>query len=114
MTNFKIKVGDKVIVLSGNYKGKIGIVKKIYPKDHKVIVSGINIVKKRIKSVNASSNGTLIDKESPLHISNISILDIKTGKPTRIGILIKENKKQRFLKKSGELLENFMNQKQIS
>lgn len=104
MIKLKIKTGDKVIILSGNYKGKTGIIKKIYPKSNKVIVSGINIIKKRIRPINKSSNGNIIEKESPLHISNVSILDIKTNKPTRVGIIIKDGKKNRFLKRSGESL----------
>lgn len=110
----KIKIGDKVIILSGNYKGKIGIIKKIYPKLNKVIVSGINIVKKRIKPVNKSSSGNIIERESPLDISKVSILDITTGKPTRIKISIKDGKKERFLKRSGKYLDNIINNKKIS
>lgn len=110
----KIKTGDQVIVLSGNHKGKIGIVQKIFPKSNKVIITGINIVSKRIKSGNQSTHGKIIKTESPLHISKIAILDIKTGKPTRVGILIKEGKKLRLLKKSGEYLNTTIHQNKIS
>lgn len=104
MTKLKIKTGDKVIILSGNYKGKIGIIKKTEPKNNKVIISGINIIKKRIKSINNSYKKDIVKKESPLHISKVAILDVKTGKPTKIGITMNNNKKNRLLKKSGDYI----------
>lgn len=104
MTKLKIKTGDKVIIISGNYKGKIGIIKKIYPKNNKVIISGINIIKKRIKSINNSYKKDIVETESPLHISKVAILDTKTRKPTRIGVIIKNDKKSRLLKKSGKYI----------
>lgn len=101
----KIKKGDKVAVISGRDKGKTGEVIKLDTQNRKVVVQGVNLVKKHQKP-SASSQGGIIEKELPIHISNVLHLDPKDNKPTRIGYkLDKDGKKIRFAKKSGELLD---------
>ena len=104
----KIKKGDSVIVLSGKDKGKNGKVLKILKskidKRVKAIVEGINVVKKHTKQ-SATSKGGIENKELPVHLCKLSIVDPKTSKPTRVGIkTLKDGKKVRYAKKSGETL----------
>lgn len=97
-----LKVKDKVIVIAGSNKGKEGSIKKILTKENKVIVEGVNIVKKHKKG-NGQESGGIIEMESPIHASNVMLIDPKTKKPTRIGHSIdKDNKKIRVSKKSNE------------
>lgn len=101
----KIKKGDKVIILSGKDKGKTGEVLKSMPKDGKLLVSGINMVKKHTKP-SVMSTGGIVEKEMPVDKSNVAILDPKTNKPTRVGFkMLKDGKKVRFAKKSGEVID---------
>ncbi len=97
-----LKVKDKVIVIAGSNKGKEGSIKKILTKENKVIVEGVNIVKKHKKG-NGQESGGIIEMEAPIHASNVMLIDPKTKKPTRIGHSIdKDNKKIRVSKKSNE------------
>lgn len=97
-----LKVKDKVIVIAGSNKGKEGSIKKILTKENKVIVEGVNVVKKHKKG-NGQESGGIIEMESPIHASNVMLIDPKTKKPTRIGHSIdKDNKKIRVSKKSNE------------
>ena len=98
---FKLKKGDDVIVLAGKDKGKTGKIVKMFPKQMKAIVSEINKVKKHQKPDNNQAGG-IIDKEMPLHISNISFYDSVSKKPVKIGYKIEDNKKIRINKSSGE------------
>ncbi|WGH26823.1 MAG: 50S ribosomal protein L24 [Candidatus Bostrichicola ureolyticus] len=98
----KFKVGDKVIILAGNYKSRTGIIINILKNKNKVIVSGINLIKKHIKQ----KPGKIINIEAPIHISNISIIDNDSGNPTRIGFKINNNNKIRIMKKNGKIYEN--------
>ncbi|NIG99341.1 MAG: 50S ribosomal protein L24 [Buchnera aphidicola (Periphyllus acericola)] len=94
----KIRSNDKVIVLSGKYKKKIGIVKKVLSKN-KVIVEGINIVIKHQKPIPSQNKpGGIIKKESYIHISNIALLNPITNKPDKVGFKFKNGKKIRFFK----------------
>jgi len=100
----KIKKGDKVIVLTGRDKGKNGEVLKIITETNKALVSGINQVKKHTKP-SAAGNGGIITKEAPIHLSNIALLDPKSGKATRVGFKVeKDGTKTRVAKRSGESL----------
>lgn len=101
----KIKKNDKVIVIAGKYKGKIGDVLKVYPSESRVLVSGINVVKKH-KKPTANSEGGIETKELPLHISNVAFLDQKNNKPTKIGYKIEGDKKVRYAKLSKEIINN--------
>ncbi|MAI77149.1 MAG: 50S ribosomal protein L24 [Pelagibacteraceae bacterium TMED65] len=103
----KIKKGDSVFILSGKDKGKTGKVLKILKKSDtadKAIVEGVNIVKKHTKQ-SATQKGGIESVEMPLFISKLSLIDPKTSKPSRVGFkFLKDGKKIRFAKKSGETL----------
>ena len=96
----KIKKGDQVIVLSGDDKGKTGEVVRAMPKEGKVVVQGINLVKRHTKPSQNSAGG-IITKEAPIHVSNVALVDPKTKKATRVGYTMKGDKKVRVSKKSG-------------
>jgi len=101
----KIKKGDKVIVITGKDKGKTGEVTKVLVQENKVIVSGINMVKRHTKPSQESAGG-IISKEMPIQISNVAYVDPKTNKPTRLGVKMDKNgRKVRFAKKSGEVVD---------
>ena len=100
----KISQGDTVVVIAGKDKGKQGTVVRTLKNEHRVIVSGVNMVTKHIKKT-AQSEGKKITFEHSIHVSNVMILDPKTKKPTRIGYKRQNGKKVRVSKKSGALLE---------
>ena len=99
-----LKVGDKVIVIAGSNKGKEGTIKKILKAENKVIVEGVNLVKKHQKG-NGQETGGILEIEAPIHASNVNIIDPKTKKPTRIGHSIVKDKKVRIAKRSSEVLD---------
>ena len=100
----RLKVGDKVIVIAGSSKGKEGTIKKVLKDENKVIIEGVNLVKKHTKD-NGQGNGGIISFEAPIHASNVMIIDPKTKKPTRIGKREEKDKKVRIAIKSGEKLD---------
>lgn len=104
---YKIKVNDKVMVITGRDKGKIGTVKKILRKKDKVIVDQVNIVKKHQKpNPYTGQSGGIIEKEAPIHISNVLLFCESCSKPTRVGYKFTEDgKKLRYCKKCNELLD---------
>lgn len=103
MSKLNIKKNDTVYVLSGEDRGKTGRVLKVYPAKSRAIVEGVNIVTKATKPSAQHPQGGLDKKEAPIHISNLSLLDPKSGKPTRIGRRRNdEGKLVRYAKKSGE------------
>lgn len=96
-----IKKGDSVIAISGKDKGKKGKVLKVFPGECKVLVSGLNMVKRHTKP-SKNSEGGIIEKEAAVHISNVAHVDPKDGKATRIGVKVnKDGAKVRFYKRSG-------------
>ena len=101
---FKIKKNDNVEVLAGKDKGKRGSVVRIIPKKDKVIVSGVNIVKKAMKRRSQQDQGGTVEVEAPLHISNVGIVCKKCGRPVKIGYKIDGDKKVRVCRKCGETL----------
>ena len=102
----KFKTGDHIIVTSGDSKGVKGVILKSIPKDGSVIVQGVNMKnKKAIPSAENPQGGGKISVEFPISVSNISHIDPKTNTPTRIGFKVVDEKKVRFYKKSGEVLE---------
>ena len=101
----KIKKGDKVIVIAGKDKGKSGHVLRALPKDDKVIVDGVNVVKRHQRARRAGESGQIIDKTLPIHVSNVAVADPKSGKPTRVGIERKDGKRVRVAKKSGTVIK---------
>ena len=101
-----VKKGDTVIVITGKDKGKKGRILQAYPTDNKVLVEGVNIVKKHARPSQANPQGGIISQEAPIHSSNVMLVDPKTGNPTRIGYKVLDNgKKVRIAKKSGEALD---------
>lgn len=101
-----VKKDDMVMVIAGKDKGKTGRVLACFPKKNRVLVEGVNLVKKHQKPNQAHPQGGIITKEAPIHVSNVMPLDPKTGKPTRVGYKILENgKKVRIAKRSGEPLD---------
>ena len=105
MPKMKIKKNDTVIVISGKDKGKKGKVITAMPKEHKVIVSGVNLVKRHKKADAMGNKAGVFTKNLPIDVSNVAILDSKTEKPTRVGFkIVEDGKKVRFSKKSGEVL----------
>ncbi len=97
----KIKTGDKVIVISGEFKGKTGKVIKALPKDNQVVVEGINVKKKHVKPTQADPKGSVKDITCPIYVSKVALVDPKTGKATKVGYKMEGDKKVRFAKKSG-------------
>ena len=100
----KLKKGDKVVVIAGSNKGKEGTITKVL--DEKVIIEGVNLRKKHLKSKNNNGTGEIIEQEAPIHASNVMIIDPKTKKPTKIKKVIDEKgKKIRISKKSNEKID---------
>ena len=102
MIKTNIKKGDNVYVLSGEDRGKTGRVLTVNREKQRAIVEGVNIVTKAAKPSAKHPQGGLIKMEAPIHISNLALLDPKSGKPTRVGVRVEDGKKVRYSKKSGE------------
>ena len=103
MTKFKIKTGDTVQVITGDYKGTEGKVLKLFTDKNKAIVEGVNMVKRHTKPSTKSPRGGNVEKEATIHISNLSLLT-KKGETTRVGYKLEGDKKVRFSKKSNEVI----------
>jgi large subunit ribosomal protein L24 len=99
-----IKKGDKVIVLSGDDKGKVGVVQKVYPELNKVVVEGVNVHKKHKKPTQGTPEGSVLDIYVPLDASKVALIDPKSKKATRVHIKVVNGKKVR-VGKSGESLD---------
>ncbi|MEZ7992677.1 MAG: 50S ribosomal protein L24 [Flavobacteriaceae bacterium] len=104
MAKLKIKSGDTVIVTAGDHKGSEGKVMKVILEKNKAIVEGVNMVSKHEKPSATNPQGGIVKKEAALHISNLSLVDPKTGTATRVGYRMEEGKKVRFTKKSNQVL----------
>lgn len=102
MSKLHIKKGDEVIVLAGKNKNSKGKVLKVLVKEEKAIVEGVNMVSKSTKPNAQNPQGGIIKQEAPIHISNISLIDQKSGKPTRVSIKHEGKNVIRVSKKSGE------------
>ena len=100
----KIKKGDKVIVLTGRDKGKTGEVTQVLPKEDRVVVSGINVVK-RHQRPSQTTPGGIVEKNASIHVSNVALVDPKSGEATRVGFKVEDGKKVRVAKKSGEVID---------
>jgi large subunit ribosomal protein L24 len=101
-----VKKEDNVMVITGKDKGKKGRIIAAYPRENKVLVEGVNIVKRHSKPSQQNPQGGIIEKEAPIHVSNVMLIDPKTNQPTRIGYKVLENgKKVRVAKKSGEIID---------
>ena len=103
MSKLHIKKNDTVVVLSGEDKGKTGKVLKVLVEKNRALVEGVNMVSKSTKPSAKNPQGGIVKQEAPIHISNLSLVDPKSGKATRVGIKVTEDgKKVRIAKKSGE------------
>ncbi|UOQ44608.1 50S ribosomal protein L24 [Halobacillus salinarum] len=100
-----VKKGDKVMVISGKDKGKQGTILEAYPKKDRVLVEGVNEVKKHSKPSQENPQGGILTQEAPIHVSNVLPIDPKSGEPTRVGYKVEDGKKVRIAKKSGEALD---------
>ncbi len=102
----KIKKGDRVVVLAGRDKGKRGEVLQVVPSENRVLVQGINVVRRHQKQ-SAQQEGGIVSKEAPIHLSNIAIEDPADGTPTRVGYkFMADGRKVRFAKRSGEAIDD--------
>ena len=100
-----VKKGDTVKVISGKDKGKTGVVLTALPKKDRVLVEGVNIIKKHTKPNQANPQGGIVSQEAAIHVSNVMLIDPKSGEPTRVGYKVEDGKKVRVAKKSGEKLD---------
>lgn len=99
-----IKKGDKVMVIAGIHKGTISEVLEVFPKKYRAILDNVNMVKKHQKPTQNNPQGGIIEVPAPIHISNLMLIDPKTGEPTRIGRKLVDGKLVRYSKKSGEII----------
>ncbi|WP_235941714.1 50S ribosomal protein L24 [Paenibacillus puerhi] len=101
-----VKKEDTVIVITGKDKGKKGRVLAAYPRQNRVLVEGVNMIKKHAKPSQANPQGGILTQEASIHVSNVMLVDPKSGQPTRIGYKVLDNgKKVRVAKKSGEVID---------
>jgi len=99
----KIKKGDRVVVLTGKDKGRQGAVSKVFPKEARVLVGGLNMVQRHTRPSQGDPQGGIKNKEAPIHVSNVAVVDSK-GKATRVGFRMDGDKKVRFAKTTGEVI----------
>ena len=105
MKKIKIRKGDKVIVVTGKYKGTSGEVLNVIPEKNKVLVRGVNIVKRHTKPTQASKGG-IIEKEMPITISNVAFMDEKESKATKLGYkFLEDGRKVRYSKLTGDIID---------
>ena len=105
MAKLKIKKGDKVIVLTGRDKGRTGEVLKALPRENRVVVQGVNVVKRHTRPSQVS-NGGIVEKEASIHVSNVAHIDPKDNKATRIGFKkLDDGRKVRVARRSGEVID---------
>ena len=104
MIKLKIKTGDSVVVIDGEHKGQKGKILNVDREKNRAIVEGINLISKHTKPSAQNPQGGIIKKEAPIHISNLSLLDPKTGEPTKVGYEVRDGKKVRVSKKSKQVL----------
>lgn len=102
-----VRKGDTVIVIAGDSKGKEGKITKVLVSENKAIVEGLNMVKRHLKPTATKPQGSIVEKEAPIHVSNLQLKDPKNGKPTKVGKKLDSNKKLvRYSKKTGEVIKN--------
>jgi len=102
VSGLKIKKGDKVIVLSGKDRGKEGVVMRVFPKEAKVIVEGVNVARKHQKATSATMQGGIIDKDMPMPVSRVALVSPGDGKATRVGYRIEtDGTKVRICRRTG-------------
>ncbi len=109
MLKTRLKKNDRVKVISGNHKGKEGKILKIFRDKHRIIVEGVNIIKRHTRPTQKNPQGGISQKEAAIHISNVMLIDPKSNEPSRIGMQIitddsGKKKRMRYGKKSGEII----------
>lgn len=105
MSIMRVKKGDRVVVISGDDKGKRGEVLRVIPKEDRILVQGVNMVTRHQRQT-ATQEGGRIRKEAPIHVSNVAHIDPKTDQPTKVGIkVLEDGRKVRFAKRSGEVID---------
>jgi large subunit ribosomal protein L24 len=105
MIKLKIKKGDKVVVISGRDKGKSGEVLRVMPKEQRLLVQGVHMIKRHTRP-SAGNPGGIVEKEGTIHVSNVAHIDPKSNRPTRVGYkTLEDGRKVRFAKRSGEVLD---------
>ncbi len=104
MKKLKIKSGDTVVVNAGDHKGSEGRVMRVILEKNKAIVEGVNMVSKHEKPSTNNPQGGIVKKEAPIHISNLSLIDPKSGEATRVGYKMENGKKIRYTKKSNQVI----------
>lgn len=108
MTQPKVKIhkGDTVIVIAGKDRDKKGKVLAVHPRENRLMVEGVNLVKKHLKPSMAHPEGGIVEQEASIHVSNVALIDPKSGGATRVGFrILEDGTKVRYAKKSGEVLE---------
>lgn len=100
----KVKKGDEVIVIAGKDKGKKGKILQALPKESRVVVGGINMVARHTKPSQTNPEGGMVRKEMSIHVSNVALVDAKSGKATRVGYKVEGNKKVRISRRSKEVV----------
>ena len=102
---FRIKKDDQVLIIAGKDKGKTGKVLHVFPNEQRAVVENINLMKKSQRKSQQNPQGGFIERETPIHISNIMLFDKKTNKPTRLGVsVLKDGSRVRISRKSGEVI----------
>ncbi len=102
----RIKKGDRVVVITGAQKGVEGDVLQVFPTEERAVVRGVRVVKRHTKARGMGQPGGIVEKESPIHLSNLKLIDPKSGKPTKVGFRVLDNgTKARVAKATGELIE---------
>src|SRR5512132_3457089 len=106
----KIKKNDLVLVIAGNDRGKRGKVLKVFPEKHRIVVEGINVVKRHQRPTQANQQGGIVTREGGIHVSNVMLLDPKSGKPTRVGRKVltggDRHQRVRYAKVSNEMIRD--------
>ncbi len=101
----RVKKGDRVVVTTGRDQGKTGEVLGVMPKEGRVLVQGVNMVKRHTRA-SQTQQGGIIEREAPVHLSNVMLADPKTGEPTRVGFkVLDDGRKVRVAKRSGEVID---------
>jgi large subunit ribosomal protein L24 len=101
----KVRKGDRVKVIAGRSKGKVGDVLRVLPSEDRVVVAGVNLIKRHTKP-GRTGEGGIIEREAAIHVSNVAVLDPKTDKPTKIGFkFLEDGRKVRFARGSGETID---------
>lgn len=101
----RIRKGDNVVVISGKDKGRKGNVLKVFPKENRVVVQGVNMARRHTRQTQTQQGG-IVDKELPIHVSNVALIDPDSGEATKVGFrTLEDNRKVRFARRSGELID---------